>query len=34
MKESLAQTCAYHIAVAKADECVANILSFIRETKA
>jgi hypothetical protein len=24
---------AYHVAVAKADECVTNVLAFIRETK-
>ena len=28
------QTDAYHVAVAKADECVTNALSFIKETKA
>ena len=28
------QTDAYHVAVAKADECVTNVLSFIKETKA
>jgi len=28
------QTDAYHVAVAKADECVTNVQSFIKETKA
>ena len=28
------QSDAYHVAVAKADECVTNVLTFIKETKA